>query len=230
MLILNEQQLAEHDRTAKAEQERDKTAKWLRKQLETAVYIENSGNDPTNFEKRMGRALPVGEVEKRLKRLIPQLEFEHTINPFKKYLIFVKPDGTREKLMVYESGRAGLIPEHSIMQPVIKEDLDPAVVESRFHLDRKDLPKHEIRPHEFNKETGELKKLGGVEFDDREALPGMKRTRTAWSEAIRGYRTMAAFLVASGYLTPTQAEAAFGNSNTPEWASKMGRRGSETPW
>lgn len=231
MLVKDSEKVAQHAEMLAAEKERQRTYDWLKDQLRTAVYIDESGNDRTNAGRQLGRALLVGDVEKRLKKLVPRLRFEFTLNPFKKYMFLEMPSGECEKLMLYESGRKGPIPEHSIMQKVIKEDLNPDVVGGTkpFHIDRKDLPRHEVRPHEFD-EQGRLKRLGEVIWDETEPIVGMQRRAREWNEAVRGYRTMAAMLVKLGLTTPDAVERAFGGADRPEWAHAMGKREKETPW
>jgi len=212
-----------------AERQRQETLSWLRRELDPGLHVRQGGTDPTNAERQTGRALSQTEVEKRLTKQIPQLRFLPSANPSKKYVCFLKPDGQLLKLTLCESGLTGLIPEHSIMQAVIKEELDPDVVRGRFHIDRKDLPKHEIVPHEFA-EDGTLTKEGGVLWDPTQPIVGMKREKRAWSEVVRGYRTLAAMLVSMGYMTPTQAEIAFGSVNRPEWQKRMGKKDHILPW
>lgn len=130
--------------------------------------------------------------------------------------------------MLYEKG---IIPERSWMQAVIKESLSPEIFDpnKRFHIDRKDLTKHEIIPAKFAPD-GTLLQEPDVIFDDTEPIVGMERRKIPYCEKIRGWRTMLAILVSAEVITPHQAETTFGADNTPEWAAKMGRAPVTRPW
>jgi hypothetical protein len=236
MLIATEELQQKHIKKAKEEKEKQALMNWVAEEFKLAAYFDESENDPTVFLKRLGRPRPVEEIEKKLKRLEPRLIFEnHPTNPTKK-IMYINRNGQKQKLMIYESGKMsetlGLIPERSWMQPVYKEVFTKDFFNPTkpFHLDRKDLPKYEIIPHEFDKNTGDVKKLGDVIFDDTALRPGMTRIRMGWNEKIRGYRTMLAILVSAGVLTIAQAESAFGPDDTPEWAALSGRREKTRPW
>lgn len=227
MLVKDEATSARHVVMTEAEAERDQKLQWVLKQTEHAAFVRDDDTSPTNLERQLGRPLPDHVVEAKLRKINPQLRFEvHPYNPSKKIMFRSLPDGTQQKLMIYESG---IIPEHSVMQAVIKEALHPDVLRGRFHIDRKDLTKHEVRPHEFN-EDGTLKQLGDVVWDDTQPQVGMQRTKIPWAERIRGYRTMLAILVHADAITRFDAEKEFGSANRAEWAAHMGRRDKETPW
>lgn len=219
MLIKTPEMAQVHDTEALREAELTKQADWVKSQLEDAVYVQNNDTSPTNYARQLGQPLVDTVVEQKLAKILPQLRFDfNKNNPTKKAMYLLKPNGELEFLMAYERG---IIPERSVMQEQIKETLDPAMLGAgKLHIDRGDLAKHEVRPHEFNAD-GTLKNLGEVTWDDRDVRPGMTRTKLPWFEAKRGYRAMAALLVGMGYISSTQAEQAFGRDNRPEWARAM---------
>jgi hypothetical protein len=235
MLLKNDEKLAEHIRAAREEEFRQRTCDWITEQLKSSVVVDDKDQSPTNVERQMGRALPVERVEVIFKKLNPNLLFTPHVdddgvlkNPSKKVMWFVHPDGTRDKIMIYENG---LIPEHSIMNSVIQETILPEVSspDKKFVLDRKDLTKHEVVPFKLD-ENGAVRQEGNIIWDDTTPLVGMQRVETVWSERVRGYRTMAAILVLAGHITAHQAETAFGNDNRLEWARAMGRSNEPLPW
>lgn len=227
MLVKDESVNARHADMGAAEAERAKTLAWLQEQTKDSIYVSDDDNSPTNFERQLGTPLHHSVVETKLKKLNHHLFFEaHPFNNTKRIMLKELPNGTNRKIMVYE---AGMIPEHSIMQAVIKETLHPDVVRSKFHIDRKDLTKHEIKPHEFN-EDGTLRELGEVIWDDTVPQVGIERTKIPWAERVRGYRTMLMILVHAGAITRHQAEKEFGSANRAEWAGHMGKREKTTPW
>jgi len=226
MLIGDSSLQERHNTMTQAEEARANILTWVKDQLKDSVYVADDTVSPTNAERQMGRPLPAVEVERRLLKLNHNLRFEHhPYNKTKKVMYYVRADGTKQTIMPYENG---IIPEHSIMGAVIKETLDPAVAQNKFHIDRGSLPKHEIRPHEIS-EQGDVK-LGDVIWDDTVPLLGMKREKIPWCERIRGYRTMLVILVHAGYITATQAEQAFGSVNRPEWQKHMGKKDHKLPW
>ena len=229
MFIKDEVKTAQHAEQVHKEKHLDQLVQQTAREVRDSHLVSDPDNSPSNFDRQLGKALMDHEVEKRLKRICPNLRFENSpVNPSKKWMWFEFPDGSRFKVMNYEKG---LIPEHSLMQQVEKEVLDTDVLLGKYHLNRYDLPKHEIIPHEFN-EDGSLKKLGDVIFDDRETRPGLKKVRIPWREVIRGYRTMVAMLRHCGYITVADAEREFGADNRSEWAIHMGKRSRDekTPW
>lgn len=219
MLIKTPDMIEAHDAETAREAELAKQAAWVQGQLEDAIFVKDEDNSPTNYARQLGQPLVDSVVEQKLNKVLPYLRFEH--HPHikdKKVMYHLHPDGRLEFLMAYERG---IIPERSVMQAQVKETLAPAVLAAgKLHIDRSDLAKHEVRPHEFNAD-GTLKKLGEVTWDDRDTRPGMARTKIPWFEAKRGYRQMFAMLVAMGHLTRTQAEQAIGGDNRPEWARAM---------
>lgn len=226
MLIVDSQKAAEIAESNARAAARQQTFNWIKEQTKDSVYLQDPDRAPTNFEYQMGRALSVHEVERRLKKLCPKLVFENNpYNQSKKAMYYILPNGEKQLIMPYENG---VIPEHSVLQGVIKETLSPEIVgggilSRPFHIERADLTKHEVRPHEFD-EQGNLTRPGDVIWDETEAQVGMERTRIPWAERIRGWRTMLFILVSAGLITPTQAENAFGSSDRPEWQHRMGKK------
>lgn len=225
MLIRDEAKQLDHGFLEAAEEKRAGVEAWVKNELANAIFL-NDPYDPTNAAARWGRAMSSDEVEKRIKKLVPDAKFH--VNPrnlSKKYMT-VENRGT---VLVYENGR---IPERSIMSRVLKETMDPSILrKGKFHIERADLPKHEVVPHVVTA-NGDVfhEGLGHTIWDPSRPIPGMIRTEIPWSEAIRGWRTMLAKLVKDGLTTPAAAEREFGSDNTPEWAGAMGKRDKSRPW
>lgn len=223
MLVKDEARVNHHALMYEVEKERHARHAWIKEQLENSVYCDGSPEDPTNYEARWGRAMTAEQVEQKLKKLIPDLVFKRYPGKTKrKMFLHGRP------LMIYEDGK---IPERSIMQAVIRETLDPSVLIGKFHLDRKDLPKHEVVPHRARPNGDVLfEDLGHVVFDDTETLPGMRRTKVPYREAVRGWRTMCALLVKANLVSFREIEKEFGADTTREWAALTGRRNIQLPW
>ena len=223
MLILDPAKIDQHTQEEAREREMERQALWVKDQLQDAIYVSNDDTSPTNYQRQLGKPLTDKVVEAKLSKLLPYMRFiPHPKVKDKNCMYQLHPNGTLEFIMAYERG---IIPERSVMQEQVKETLDPAMLQAgRLHIDRGDLPHHEIKPHEFNAD-GTLKELGNVNWDDREVRPGMKRTKLPYFEAKRGYRQMFAMLVAMGHLSPEQATQALGTDNRPEWKKAMNKQG-----
>lgn len=227
MLILDEQKQAQHDAKNFAAKERQKIADYVTDQLKDAVWVEHWDKSPTNYLRQLGQTKTDVEVEGLLKKIAPFLIFEHHPHISDKKCIYrITPDGKKLFLLAYEKG---IMPERSVMAPVVREHVDPKLMmPDTFHIDRADLPKHEVVPFELNdQDPTNLNdfKGGEVIWDDTEVRPGMKRTEMPWFESKRGYRQIFAILVGMELITPAQAESVIPPDNRPEWQRAMKKKG-----
>ena len=218
-LIKTEEIQEKHSIIGAREEINDKLVSHTKGQLSHGAILHAEGF--TNPEVQKGTALTHEQFEKRLGKLNKNLQFEdHPSNPTKRCAYLRRPDGL-EYLTVYERG---VLPENSVFQEVIKEDLDPMIFSNpKFVIERADLPKHEvIRP--TVDESGNIISVGDVLFDERDPAPGKIRRKTAWSEVIRGWRTVLIRMLEWGVITKEATEREFGSSNTRNWAEKLGKR------
>jgi hypothetical protein len=221
MLVGDSNYIDRRDRGNKQESHQDQIRKWVQEQTANAVYLDNHDLSPANAERQLGQTMFAADLERRLKKINPNLIFE--TNPFntsKKALYHVRPDATKVFICAYENG---VMPEHSIFRVKEEEVLRPEFVNPfKRHLDRKDLPKFE------HKQDGSP--LGKIVFDDMVEKPGFRKVKLPWGESVRGWRTVTIRLVAAKLATPAEVERVFGSSNRPEWARHMGKKDIYLPW
>lgn len=227
MLIKDEQTQHKHEFLGAQEAEADKILHKIAKLRETAALLENPDVDPTNPERQLGRSLHHTEVEKRLTRLNPNLVFTpHPQNSTKRCIYLKHPTGELSYLFVCEAGN---VPENSIMTIRQHDELTPEALRPGWKVQKADIPKHEVIPHEIT-DDGEVKRVGSVVFDRGALLPGRERLESAHNELVRGYRTVLLRLILGGVITETGAEREFGSQNRSSWAAGLGRRTKVTPW
>jgi hypothetical protein len=178
-------------------------------QEKNAIFLARLEQDPTNPQVQMGREMSPKELERRLKKLNPNLQFAiNSHNTTKKY-VFCDHNGTKETLCPYENST---MPERSVLKKKAQEVQDMSVSK----IERKDLPRATFVPGQ------------GFVFDS--LLPGFKVIQQPWGEAVRGWRTVLIKLVKMGYLTPAQVEREFGSDNTAQWASHLGKQRIAVAW
>lgn len=188
-------------------------AQWCEDEERRCVAVEDSDMvNPANYEQQLGRPMSSDELERRLAKLLPP-NIRFIPNPWihdKRAVVRLLPAGGFETICPYD---AGFMPEHEVRKA------DVTWIRDRFqtHLERKDLPKHEVVPG-----------VGTVwESNDR---PGWKKVVKLGHTLRRGWRTVLVRLVQSGLLTPTTAERAFGVDDRVQWANAMGKRSIITEW
>ena len=226
MLIRDEATQARLAYEREQDEELDGILRKVREAQRQSSLLTQADLDPTDFEARQGRALPDHEVEMRLCRINPNFVFTpHPKNPTKKLMYLKAPEGLRY-VMPYEAGK---IPENSILELTSEYALTPEGAKQGFEINKADLPKAEITPHEFD-EAGRLTKVGGVEFEQGKALPGLQELKIPGRTVVRGYREMLNWLMIRGFITLADAEREFGTQNNYSWAAATGRTQRVTPW
>jgi hypothetical protein len=210
-----------HDEQARKEAYQDQVRRWVAEQTANAVYLNDHSQSPANAERQLGRPMSAAELERRLKRVNPNLHFE--VNPYnttKKAVYRILPNQKKVFICAYENGT---MPEYSVFRVKEEEIVQPDFLFGRGHLDRKDLPAFEHKEDSENP-------LGKIEFDPTAEKPGFKKVQLPWGEAVRGWRTVTIRLVEAELATPTQIEKEFGSSNRAEWARHMGKQNISLPW
>ena len=187
--------------------------KWVEDQTETAKYLNDPNDNPTILARQLGRMMTSDELEKKLKKMDPNLHFEwNQFNSSKKMMYHIRPGVGKYSVCPYE---AGPMPEHSVLKQKVEMVRDFSVgMVGKPALDRKDLPKYEWVPGQ------------GYVFDSTATLPGWKKVTLPWGEHKRGWRTVLIRLVERGIFTPPQIESVFGADDTPNWAKHMGKQNS----
>jgi len=209
MHTLDTAQIERQRKALAVEQHRQQIADWAADQEKLALDLGDPAN-PANVAWQLGKEMTVEDLERRLFKLNPNLQFApHPERPWIKCIYKVDRAG-RHYVVSFNNEK---MPEHSIRAVKTEDVRDPTV----WHVDRKDLPRH----------TWDGEKWV---FDESSPQPGMKRLNLAWWEAFRGWRTVLLQLVKLGILTSTQVEREFGADNRPEWASHLGKQAIVTKW
>lgn len=218
MLIVDSQVAPRLEAGLRTEQKVDQLKRWVESQTANAVYLKDEDLSPANIERQFGQKMMATELEKKLKKVNQNLVFEVIPeNPGHKRLSELRRGEGKVFICTYPNG---LIPEHSFMR--VKEEVVQDMnfynsATNSFHLDRKDLPKHEFVPGD------------GFKWDSEVPL-GFKKVLVPWGEYLRGWRTVLIRLVENGSATPTQVENIFGADNRPEWSAHMGKQKIQLPW
>jgi hypothetical protein len=211
MLLVTSDNAPRIARGNKKDEAEAKLKGWVADQLANAIYVRDNDLSPGNYERQLGQKMFSTDLEKRLKKLNPDLIFEdNPYNPTKKALYVARRGAGKVYVCAYERG---IMPERSVMR--VKEEVTRDY--SVQKLDRKDLPKHEVTAN-------------GIKFEDDALLPGFKKTLIPYGEAIRGWRTVAVKIVEQKLNTPAEIENIFGRDDTANWANHMGHQRIALPW
>lgn len=198
-----------HVRRDSVEVQRQKTRDYIAEQTQYSVYLNSAKDNPSVWERQLGRAFTTPELENRLKKLNPNLCFErHPFKPDKKCLYHIDQRG-KQFICAYENGFS---PEHSVMRTKTEE-----VWNGDTHINKKDLPKGEFVP-------------GRGFIWDSPVNPGFKHVEIPYGERIRGWRTVLIKLLASGLCTINSVENIFGCDDTAEWKQHTGKGKTGIPW
>lgn len=162
-----------------------------------------------NPQRQLGRSITAKQLEDILRRISPNFIFEQAPNPTKKRLKFQVPGEAEPRyICLYE---ASIMPEHSVKNGMYKwePDLD-------YALGHRTLERAEVRgepvslqeAHDLIQNLGPqgakaelLKKRESQGLNDPDYRPGFKKVLVNWSEAIRGWRTVLALVMLTGYVT-----------------------------
>lgn len=219
MLIRDTEALDKIVRQKALEERQEQINSWIAQQTINSVYMLDEKTDPTLIRYRLGKTMTTEELEPRLLKLVPTLQFEfHPRNKTKKALYNVDQRG-KIYLGAYESNAMGPMPERSIMTFKYEDVPDPTFFKDgpdKKFIDRKDLPA-------FDEKTGEWK-------DPDALLPGFIRVKKPHGLAVRGWRSILIRLVLEGLTTPEAVEREFGSDDTPEWKGHMGKGPIIRPW
>ena len=152
-------------------------------------------------------------AQKRIGRPIHHDVLEEKLKRLNPNLVFVwnNFNSTKKCIFFKETHipyEAGVMPERSIMSRKKEEVPIGDVYEGAGG---------------FRLERGEIK--------DPNKNPWFRTIEVPWREEVRGWRTILLRLVASGAITPTQAETTFSAADNPEWQRGMGKaKHTHIPW
>jgi hypothetical protein len=237
MLVKDEALQARHARQTAHAAYADRVNAYTMNELGRARIMESDDLAPNNPERQMGRLLTPHEFETRIvARLgVPNLLFEvHPTNPNKRCMYQVR-GGEKCLICVYE---ANTMPEFSIVMGVVKWVPDPDYLDGKT-VQRRDLeadapaPVSEadadalVRRHGLSGALGELDKR----YAGREpSRLGMKRIVTPGPEKVRGWRTVLAYMVQHGLVSPEQVRNVLPDADRASWAGYMGRTEALGDW
>jgi len=204
------ERLAEEKRVREHEEQ---VSNWLKMETVNSQYLLDEETDPTNTPRRMGRMMTAAEFERRMRRLLPQVEFTVIVPGYRFNRMSLRDaDGQVRWATLYH---ADIMPERSPMTRKVEDvpDLSQKV------LHRSDLPHYEFKPGH------------GYIWDPRDLRPGFKRVEQPWRPWMKGWRSILLQLIADGIVRIPDAEKHFyGPDNSPEWAQNTGRRPFTRPW
>lgn len=256
MLINDTDALARQRRLGEMEIVDDQMLAWIRNELMFSECIDDPDTSPLLTMKKIGTPMIHSEMERRLKKLNPNLTFEWSgvcigVSQAKVAKLLM-PDGTKRTIFTYDSG---MMPERSTWRSVTKWLPDPFYKPNRFDEDIKDW---EVKPRSdddiaelmdglgipyvrstegSNPSWSEVKDTNHwwlyfelVRKDENSGRAGWIKEVVPVGESVRGYRTCALMCVAAGVITAQQAEKAFGSDNTPEWKQHTGKGPITRPW
>lgn len=199
MIIYDEQTLARKQAITNMERSRDNYIHNCEFEVRDAPHVERMANIPA----RVGTPLFPSQLEGRLQKLNPNLQFEVIEGNATHKRIFVCDQRGKTSICVYENS---LMPERSVAKVRVLEVPDP-----HFKvIDRKDMP--------------DLTK------DPKALRPGWRRIAVPWGEQTRGWRTVLVRLIQAGLITVAAAENEFGSDETPEWRQSTGKGEYTTPF
>lgn len=212
--VFDTESLTRQRKIRQREQLRQREVKQLDDLLQNSVYLDSLANDPTKATAQLGKVMFSNDLEAIIGKLCPSLTF--TDNPWKhdKRAVGYHDSTGWHTVSVYEKG---YMPERSILrsQEEIVPDLSYEMENRR--IERKDMPKGELTPI-------------GWKYPEGTVLPGWKKVRHPYGEAVRGWRTVLLQLIHRGHTTPAAVERILGPDNTAQWAAHTGKQSLPVRW
>jgi hypothetical protein len=228
------------------ENEQQRYSKWLNEHAMLCNYNDDPETSPLAAAKKIGKPMLHTEMERRLKRLNPNLTFmtgplntKHKVlcRPWRigdpaRTLDLADPFRDLIKLFVYPTG---VLPERSIWRECDEWVPDPSYVPTPGDVDQNDWEWVPLKGHETQFITDPLRPGAGKhghwqrKAEDK-GRAGWKKLKHAWGEKQRGWRTVLLQLVKLHLLTVQQVEDEFLSDNTPEWARHTGKQNIFRPW
>lgn len=243
MIVIDSQAAGRIEARRYYEEQQQETKTWIEEQTKFARFNDDEETSPLNSAVKLGRPMHSKELESRLAKLNPKLVFIWgKFNTSHKKLGFQLPNNQIEELFVYE---AGIMPERSMRNLKEIEVLDNEYVPKSGDVNPSDYEWVPVVPDEDDipeyAQGGSWSKDGWAHpigmfhgkwmlKDPNATRPGFVRKALAWSESVRGWRTVLVKLVKAGFLTVSQVEREFLNDNTPEWKQHMGFGETTRPW
>ena len=235
MLVLDEQRVRRNAASEAQQKYADQVNAWTMEQLGSARIIADQDLSASNPQRQLGHMLPgPANLETVLRRLSPNFVFQQGL-PGKKTLSYAMPDGTLQRVCVYE---AGPTPEYSIMNAKWVWKADPA-----YALGQRPLCRDEVRgepvtlqqAYDLIRELGPqgakqelLRRRNGDGLDDADYRPGFIKVLETWSEAVRGWRAVLVRPLQQGLITLAQAKQAVkdlgGTEDRASWAVSTAQR------
>ena len=166
-----------------------------------------------DWDKQQGQTMSPEKLEKLLLKLSPDFRFEHVINPNGNKTVFKRLFWKDQYIMLYHDFD---MPEFSWFNTREEEVFDPSLLPKRTpgslgHIERKDLPKSEIKVNP----DGSMESV----FDPNEPRPGYRLVKKPWNEKVRGWRTVLRRLVEKGYVRLEDVERLVpSDNNRASWA------------
>lgn len=226
MLIIDSERAKIHDEQIRRQITRQEIADWVAKNEQDCDYYETDELTVTDQIRLIGNALTHQQLEEKLKKLNPALQFIFVRGslycPHKKIVL----NGKELDGMIYP---VGVISERSIHR-VEEQEIPDDIFDPNFRV-----------PHPHDYGTSEWVPMEGYEHlwepadgphergvgrwvkTDPNRRPGWTKHKMRWGEKRRGWRTVLVRGVLRKLWTPWQVETEFSVAHTPEWARYMGK-------
>ena len=214
MLVKDTEFIERAKSQAAVEAYREQVIAWARLEEANCSLLLDPDTDPTFIPRRLGRTMTHEELERKIKKLVPAMQFvsgpgTQILNT--KKMILLGPDGQERWSCIYN---IGVIPERSICARMQKDVLDL----SKVVYSRADLPKYEFVPGE------------GYVWDPTTPAMGFKRVDIPHREIKRGWRTILLRMIVEDVLPLAAIERVFGSDNTPNWQQHTGKKDWRLPF
>lgn len=212
--VFDAESLARQRRINQREKQRQREVKQLNELLQNSVHLDSMAQDPTKAANQLGKVMMSNDLEAIISKLCPSLSFID--NPWKqdKRAVGYHDSSGWHTVSVYEKG---YMPERSILRS--QEELVPDLSYEMQNrpIDRKDMPKGELTPQ-------------GWKYPEGTVLPGWKKVRHPYGEAVRGWRTVLLQLIHRGHTSPAAVEHILGPDHTAQWAAHTGKQSVKVNW
>jgi hypothetical protein len=204
MLIKDTEQLQTDSFFKQVETDNQRILDSLR-QYENAVLL-GKDNDPTSVVSQMGNCLSSTDVKNKLEQLSYYVQVERHPQKPNIWVVYNTRLNPKKYIAAFEEG---IVPERTLLNTRTITDVDPDSLNPSWTPKKMDAPRVDIN--------------GIIQIDEGEK-PGLTKYTIPWNVAKMGYRTILIRLIQSGLVSLTRVEEVFSSDNTPEWASKTGKR------
>jgi len=213
--VFDSESLQRQRRVSQRERQRQTEIKQLDELLANSIHLDEMPKDPTKAINQLGSVMLSSDFELRIKKLCPSLtSIDNNYVQNKRALGYYDAKGWHT-LVVYEKG---YMPERSILRSQTELVPDMSYEKENKSINRLDMPQGTFVPNK------------GWVYPEGTVLPGWKKVRHPYGEAVRGWRTVLLRLIHLRQTTPDAVERLFGSDNTAQWAAHTGKQSVSVRW